>query len=369
MKKLIRPGAPDSSLVTDSIIDDLDSIGLQRVDEAAAVPRPGSVQTFYVEEEIDYRASEQVLQWQAEGLAAARPADEEIGGLTPYVTDLENRIGEARELADQAKVDLQATLAGLAHHVRRAHGTAKLFYLRMLLLLLGDIAGVSSAAINFGVVPWMAVVQALAIGAAATTAGLAGSEWKDLQRARDLERPPDELTEAEQPYTKVFAGPKAGERYTTLGVYVAASVLLLIFGGVFAVQGASDGLTAGLLFGCLGAAIGLASAVNYWAYSDYVADLVGNARARHAGAEAVLSKLTADAQRKAHGEAVATRTSIIEEHELRGQAARLQLLALGRQIMRNNTGVVGHGHEASSVQLGRENERNGNGHVPMKAVS
>ena len=332
----------------------------------ASVPRPTSVETFYVEEEIAYRSEQQVIQWQADGVVAGRPAATQVGGLTPFVEDLEQRIEHQRNAVESARSDLDATTKGLAHHVRRPVGAAKLFYARLAALLLGDIAGVASASINFGVIPWMAVLQAVAIGAAATTAGLAGQEWKDLQRARDLERGQDELTEAELPYTQLFTGPKASEAYARIGIWVAASVLLLIFGGVFAVQSASDGLAAGVLFGCLGGAIGLASAVNYWVYTDHVADLIDHASAALTSAEGTLDELSNHRARAEHGQAAAELASIEKEHVLRGEAARLHMLALGKRVMRNNTGVVGHGHAAAispePSAIGRETMVRRNGH-------
>lgn len=357
----------NDELVTETIEGELDGIGLQRVDEVASVARPTAVQTFYVEEEIAYRSEQQVIQWQADGVVAARTAATQVGGLTPLVEDLEQRIERQRTAVESARSDLENATAGLAHHVRRPVGAGKLFYARLAALLLGDIAGVASASINFGVIPWMAVLQAVAIGAAATTAGLAGQEWKDLQRARDLERDREDLTEAEQPFAQLFAGPKAGEAYARIGIWVAASVLLLIFGGMFAVQSASDGLAAGVLFGCLGAAIGLASAVNYWVYTDHVADLIDHASSRVTSAEASLDELSNHQALAEYGQATAELASIEKEHALRGEAARLHMLALGKKVMRNNTGVVGHGHapaaELEPSPVGREALIRRNGHT------
>ena len=202
----------------------------------------------------------------------------------------------------------------------------------------------ASATILFGLIPWLAFLQALAIGGAAVTAGTAGAEFKDLQLARNREKSPEDLTDEERPFAHLFSGRKKAESFVKIGVSVALTVVLLIFGGVFALQAATDSTLAGVLFGCLGAAVGLASFINYWTYTDDIADLIDTKEATY-NAELNRHRALREAPiRLKHGRSAAEAKSIQDEHDERGEAARLHILALGRKALRNNPGVVGHGH-------------------------
>ena len=328
---------------TESIEEEIDSIGLQRVDEAAAIARPAEIDTFYVEEEIEFRADEQTHQWKADGTSASRDAVSTVGELDKPVGDLEGLINGQEEVTEAARVDLVTTRRAVGNHVRRAPKAAKLFYIRLVTIFLGDIAGVASATILFGLIPWLAFLQAIAIGGAAVTAGTAGAEFKDLQLARNREKAPEDLTDEEKPLAHLFSGPKKAESYTKIGICVALTVVLLIFGGVFALQAATDSALAGVLFGCLGAAVGLASLINYWTYTDDIADLIDTKEAIYKTELNRQRELSEAPIRLKHGRSEAEAKAIRDEHEERGEAARLHVLALGKKALRNNPGVVGHG--------------------------
>lgn len=328
---------------TQTIEEEIDSIGLQRVDEAAAVARPAEIDTFYVEEEIQHRADEQTHQWKADGTSASRDAISTVGELDKPVADLEPLIDGQEEVTEAARADLVATRRAVGNHVRRAPKAAKLFYARLVTIFLGDIAGVASATILFGLIPWLAFLQAIAIGGAAVTAGTAGAEFKDLQLARNREKAPEDLTDEEKPFAHLFSGPKRAESYTKIGISIALTVVLLIFGGVFALQAAIDSTLAGVLFGCLGAAVGLASFINYWTYTDDIADLIDTKEAIYDTELKRQRSLSETPIRLKHGRSSAEAKSIQDEHDERGEAARLHVLALGRKALRNNPGVVGHG--------------------------
>lgn len=120
---------PNSS--TQTIEEEIDSIGLQRVDEATAVARPTEIDTFYVEEEIQHRADEQPHQWKADGTSASREAVSTVGELDKPVRDLEPLIEGQGQVAEAARADLVATRRVVGNHVRRAPKDAKLFYARL----------------------------------------------------------------------------------------------------------------------------------------------------------------------------------------------------------------------------------------------
>jgi hypothetical protein len=328
---------------TQTIEAEIDSIGLQRVDEAAAIARPAEIGTFYVEEEIQHRADEQPHQWKADGTLASRDAVSTVGELDKAVGNLETIINGQEAVTEASREAVVATRHAVGNHVRRAPKAAKLFYARLVTIFLGDIAGVASATILFGLIPWMAFLQALAIGGAAVTAGTAGAEFKDLQLARNREKAPEDLTDEERPFAHLFSGPKKAESYTKIGISVALTVVLLIFGGIFALQAATDSTMAGVLFGSLGAAVGLASFINYWTYTDDIADLLDTKEAIY-NTELNRQRALCEAPiRLKHGRSAAEAKSIQDEHDQRGEAARLHILALGKKALRNNPGVVGHG--------------------------
>lgn len=333
---------------TQVIEEEIDNIGLQRVDEAAAVARPAEIDIFYVEEEIQHRADEQPYQWKADGTSASRDAVSTVGELDKPVGDLEPLIDGQEEVTEAARTDLVATRRAVGNHVRRAPKAAKFFYVRLVTIFLGDIAGVASATILFGLIPWLAFLQAIAIGGAAVTAGTAGAEFKDLQLARNREKAPEELTKDEKPFAHLFSGPKKAESYIKIGISVALTVVLLIFGGVFALQATIDSTLAGVLFGCLGAAVGLASFINYWTFTDDIADLIDTKEAIYKIELERQRELSEAPIRLKHGRSTAEARSIQDEYDQRGDAARLHILALGKKALRNNPGVAGHGLLARS---------------------
>ena len=301
------------------------------VDGCAAVPYPSSIGELHVEAETGRRAEEQLLLHRAEGTVEARTARLTIGELDSDVSDLAARIGRYQTLVATAQQRLGLTNETLAHLVRRPHGAHRLFFIRKALIFTGDVVGVSASLINFGLLPWMALIQGLSIGGAVVTLGQVGTELKHMQRARELQRPEEELTEDQRHFAHLFAGPSGGESIAKVVFSITAAALLLIFGGVLSVQWATDGLAAGLFFGCLGAAIGLASIVNYWAFADQVADIVDNAKADYAEADAQLAALSDSPIRRAHGKASAELASITEESELRAKAGAARLQALGKK--------------------------------------
>lgn len=72
---------------SDDVLAEAASIGMQRVDEAAAVVRPAEVDEFYIEAEFDHRAAAQPRLFEAEGESHARAHAAAAEGLRERAAD------------------------------------------------------------------------------------------------------------------------------------------------------------------------------------------------------------------------------------------------------------------------------------------
>jgi hypothetical protein len=326
---------------------DLDDAGLIRVDDAIAVARPANISKFYVQDETNLAAREQRESHRAAGIAEARDSAIQVGRLKGAASDVEIRILASLELLNDAKAAWEAASTALGAYVRRAKSAAKLFYISLAVLFFGDIAGIAASSNMFGI-PWvLALPQAVAVAGAAVTAGRAGAFWRDLsdQRDREMEKIPTDL----DPYKHLFSGPSGGESYTKIGILFALSILILIFGGIFALQ-STEGFADGLVFACLGAAVGMGSFVNYWHYRDQIADLIATKEANFKKISKATDKLSSHPVRLAFGAAKAEHKSIMKESTAAGEAAASNVLAKGMRILRENPGVAGHGPNTEGVE-------------------
>lgn len=216
-----------------------------------------------------------------------------------------------------------------------------MYLVRMVLILLGDIAGITGAAVMLGEIPALALLQAVSVGAAGVTSGLLGSEIKDARLSR--KRAKTDLSEQEQGFAHLFRGPDPGERIAKLMVLGGVVLVVLILGGVAALRSSTEGLAAGLIFGCLAAAVALASWVNCYAYADEVADLLDTVSAQFKADVHYLDKLSRGQARVRHAVESATAQSIRDEYQQRGLAAHDQLQAAKNRVLHANPGVAGHG--------------------------
>src|SRR5439155_7466911 len=103
--------------------------------------------------------------WQMKAAATERTATV----VTSSVTGQQEVVANARD-----RFELAARTLGA--YTRRAPGEKVPYYLRWLLILGGDVAGVAGAAILLGETVGLGVLQAVASGTAAITSGLLAQE-------------------------------------------------------------------------------------------------------------------------------------------------------------------------------------------------
>lgn len=353
---------------SDDVLAEAAGIGMQRVDEAAAIARPAAVDEFYIEAEFDHRAAAQPRLFAAEGESHARTHAAAAEGLRERAADQSFVVGLQKPVATDSSLRLVQLRQVLTPYVRRAPKDKAFYLVRMVLILFGDIAGITGAAVMLGEIPALALLQAVSVGAAGVTSGLLGSEIKDARLAR--RRAKNELSEQEQAFAHLFRGPDPGERIAKLMVLGGLVLVVLIFGGVAALRSSTEGLAAGLVFGCLAAAVALASWVNCYAYADEVADLLDTASSQFKADVHYLDKLSRGQARTRHAVEATNAQSIRDEYQQRGLAAHDQLQAAKNRVLHVNPGVAGHGrpvrHEdrpTTATPVNRQRSRDSEGEV------
>jgi hypothetical protein len=331
--------------LTTDIIETAESISLDPVDEARAVPRPDTIEEPWHQREYDEYAAEQPDHAAADGELASRPASVRASGLK----EARDGAADARDFAKQDCVDARAVYRAIvtAFGKSRRPADAKFWYqLRWFLLLTGDIAGVTGAAVMYGELVYLAVMQAVASAVAAVTAGQVGEDIRVMRDSWRRQRDPDQLTDVPRPYAYLFRGGDPGEQLVKVMLWVALSVALLVFGGILALRaGAEDGL-AGIVFGCLAGAVCAASAINSYFYADEAADLLDRAWHDVVQADKRLAERTQAPVFVAYGEAAATVASIKAEYGYLGRAGQRHFKGLAYGITRRHPGIFGHGPAA-----------------------
>lgn len=328
---------------SDDIVDEILGLPLRPVDEANAVPRPDTIDKFYVEEVVQKRAEEQPPLWDAEGEAAARDWKVEAAKLRKAMDVAESIIANQQKVANQACETFELTARTLGGYTRRAPHERWPYYIRWLVILGGDVAGVAGAAILLGETVELGIMQALSSGTAAITTGLIAHEIKDSRLARKREKPTKELTPDERRFAHLFRGADSGERIVKYVVGGGLFVSALIASSIFALRLTTQGSTAGWAFGFLAAAVALASWANVYHYTDEVADLIDARRADYQGERKRLKKLSKDEEISGHNAATAEADSIGAEAIKRGEAAVKAVEALGPHLLTDHPGAAGHG--------------------------
>lgn len=352
-RKIRRMAGKEPWLAQDGLADELTDINLYLVDEARPVIRPDGVGGLYVEQEFDARSEEQPELWQARGEAAAREFSTHAAGLKGEAADLEQLTVRQLLLEEQSMQELILFRRVLLKYTRRSKGERPLYWIRMPALLGGDVAGVAGSAIWLGEDPKLALLQAIASGVAAITAGAAAAEVKDARLARKRQKDPDKLTREEKAFAHLFKGPDRGEFIVKLVVCGSLCIGALIGGAVFALRSTTEGATAGVMFGLLAVAITLASWVSTYAYTDEVADLIETAERKHKRDRKDARELSGSKVRRTFAEATATAESVKVEFLKVGKAAAHAMKACKFVVLRNNPGVAGHGYAASERRSSR----------------
>jgi hypothetical protein len=328
--------------------DDLLEIQLAAVDNATAIPRPGGIR-FYLEDAVEKKAAEQPLLWAARGEADARPWESKAAASGYAATVVASTVAAQQEVVDGARERFALAARTLGPYTRRAAGEKVPYYLRWLLILGGDVAGVAGAAILLGETVELGVLQAVASGTAAITSGLLAQEVRDSRLARKREKVPRDLTSDERRFAHLFRGGDSGERIVKLVVTAGILVGALIAGSIFALRYSTEGSTAAFAFGLLAAAVALASWANVYHYTDEVSDLIEARRADYTRELKRLDAMVTAPAVSEHVAALAQVTSIRAEAASRGLAAQMAVEATGHQLLNDHADVAGHGWSEERV--------------------
>jgi hypothetical protein len=331
-------------------MNDLLEIQLRDIDQAKAIPRPHGIEKFYLEEVVEKKAAEQPLLSDARGEAEARPWQARAAGFAYTATVVTSCVAAQQELVADARDRLELTARTLGAYTRRAPGEKVPYYLRWLLILGGDVAGVAGAAILLGETVALGVLQAVASGTAAITSGLLAQEGKDSRLARKREKAQRDLTSDERGFAHLFRGGDSGERIVKVVVLAGALIGALIAGSIFALRVSTEGSTAGWAFGLLAAAIALASWANVYHHTDEVSDLIEARRADYTRELRRLRRMLKAKDISEHDAAIARATSIKAEAASRGLAAQRAVEATAGQLLNENSDVAGHGWSDPGVQ-------------------
>jgi len=338
-----------SSSESEQAADLADAIALQRIDEAVATARPSSITQTYVEEEYDALSGSQPPSWAASGEEASREYDVRAAGLEhPAEKAREASAGNDVVLAE-SRAQLTAARQVLTPFVRRKPHAGRWYVGCWFGFVGGDVAGIAGAAIYFGEVPELAVIQAVSVGLAAVSAGSVGGDLRDLRLAARREKDAKELSPDLQPFAHLFNGIDPGARYVKLAGGLAGCVATAITVGIFGLRSSLEGPLAGLIYGGFALAVAAGSFLNAWVYSDEVDDLLGSFEQRYEKELRRSAQLSSARPLVLHAEHQRRAESLRAEHTERGKAAVFSYAALKARILRRNPGVVGHGRAAEPV--------------------
>jgi hypothetical protein len=337
-------------------IDDLLEAQLRDIEEAKAIPRPNGIEKFYLEEAVEKKAAEQALLSEARGEADARTWRSKAAGTEHAATVATWCVAAQQGVVAGARDRFELTARTLGAYTRRAPGEKLPYYIRWLLILGGDVAGVAGAAILLGETVALGVLQAVASGMAAITSGLLAQEVRDSRLARKREKLPRDLTSDERRFAHLFRGGDCGERIVKWVVPSGALTGMLIAGSIFALRVSTEGSTAAWAFGLLAAAIALASWANVYHYTDEVSDLIEARRADYTRELKRLRTLSKAKDIADHHAALAQATSIQAEAASRGLAVQKAVEATGGRLLNDYADVAGHGWTDDGLRDSDEHE-------------
>ncbi|MGY2061478.1 hypothetical protein ACW9HQ_41950, partial [Nocardia gipuzkoensis] len=195
-------------------------------------------------------------------------------GLEPARKAGHDLIAINEPLVASARDSLVDVLKRLGPFVKRKPGARWVYLLCWALLLLGDIAGLSGAAISYGEIPALAVMQATSASVATVLAGMAGGEFKYIKQARERDPGDRGLPPDLEPYRTLLLGPLAARKYVTVATAVFGLVALAVALGIAALRATIEGPVAGIVYGGFAIGIACGSWWNCYRYADAVADKI-----------------------------------------------------------------------------------------------
>jgi hypothetical protein len=341
--------------------EEVEGMMMPPVDEAIFIPRPPEAETTYLEEFGQHRADEQLHLHNERGEVATQPHRENLAGFSVTAEDDQFLIDGARNAVADARERHGIALRVLGHLRCRNRHERWFYFLRMAVLVGGDVVGVAGGLIMLGEVPWLAVMQALAAGAAAITSGLMAAPIKEARLARTRKKDPEDLTADEQLFSVWFQGPDSGELVVKVSVYGALTIIPFLFVGILALRMSTEGTIAGLVFGCIAVAVALASWASCYYFTDPVADLLESMHHDFLSARKELDELNGRSARASRARAETTVTSLLRVSDLAGKAARERVLGGISRRLSTQPGIVGQGRgNAKVLDLTAPEHSNGN---------
>lgn len=328
------------------VIDDI----IPPADEVEATPRPSNLGgPTYKEEECDKAAEEQPPLHTAQGELESRPFDVTVAQNEAPAEASRKQLKEARQLHRELVAFRNKARKKLRQYADRPSHGERVYWLRLIGLITGDVAGLSGAALAIGETYFNAIGQAVSAAFAAITLGAIGTEVKRLVQARSRAAAAPKLDKSYAPFRHLFIASNKVDvivKFVTFGAIAGIAVIAI---AIFALRESIEGGAAGLCFGLLALAIGAASFVNSYtttacAVSDYLDQLDRDVAQSHAELEACKR----DPYLKAYAGAIAEAKNIRATWKALGEAARLGRLREKFGILSKNARVVGHGYAAPS---------------------
>ncbi|QLY30396.1 hypothetical protein H0264_35625 [Nocardia huaxiensis] len=313
------------------------------VREASAVARPNTVPQTYLEQEFDELAIEQLREHAAAGEAAAHQSVTTAAGLELGRAVGHELVGINAPLVVAARDNFLKALTLLSPFVKRKAGSRWVYFLIWILLLGGDIAGITGAAVAYGEVPMLAGLQALSVSVTTVLAGLAGAEFKYLKAAQERQSEDGALVPELAPYRTVLFGPISARRLvlivTVVSMFIAVSVAI----GIYSLRASVEGETAGMVYGTFACAVAVGSWWNSYRHADAVADKIDAARQAYRRELRAHTRMTWSWTVRRAERAAARSALIRDEHRLHGEAAAARISALKFEALQQNPDIVGHG--------------------------
>jgi hypothetical protein len=321
---------------------------MEPADQVPPVILPGNVR-FHLEDEYAAGEDEQRAAYAERAAVLAREEEARAAGLDHVAAMAVARSTAAAAVAAKARATCTDAYEVLAKYARRPASVKTLYWLRLGLIVLGDVAGIYGAALLLGEEQVNALFQAISSAVVAITLGTCGRELRYLEAARARQRERDELTERELEYAWFFAGRSPGSRILWSLVSACMAGLVFVAISIFTLRDATEGRAPGLVFGLLALALGIASLYNSFDATCDVAEYLAEAEAAASNAER-----RADALHEAdviirRNEAACRAARIREAQKAAGEAAAAGVRRTLHRALGHSAGLAGHGYRTDAA--------------------
>jgi hypothetical protein len=322
---------------------------IKPADEARAIPKPGNIEQFYIVDEHEHGAQEQREAHEEQGHLQATDDEATAASLAHPAEKATEMSNQATEMAIDSWTEYRDAKKILKPFIRRPVDSKYMKYTRWGLMLGGDVAGISGAALLLGEQFVNAFLQGFSAGAAAVTLGAVGRELRYVVSGRARQRDEDKLSDDEKRYPQFFRGPHNGEHLIKIIMFACLGAVMILATGIFALRDSTEGVMAGVAFGCVALVIGLASMVNAFDVADDVAEMLDNLHVFAKKAEQRAVKARSVEVIREHAAAASRAASIKAAAAAAGRAAAEGVLRRLYWALGNSPGVAGHG-TAAKVQ-------------------